>query len=325
MALKARVEDQVLGGGFQITADDTVYKLQIGGALRHYEPKPGDKDFDGNPAQPADAPFIYVTATPVNPKTHKPITGAESMTQYYRAGWDLQHFVPANVVDGDLDKLAAKAQPSDKALVGYRTLATQKGEDTGFLKGGEAALLMSAIQMGVDFNVDYLDELSGIVCTFTQVDTGKLDKNKKPKLLSVPSKILAGPGGESVNGQPSAKAAAAEQEEEVEETPAPAPKAVAKKKAAVVEEEEPAPAPAKATKKAGAKVALTAESIALRIVEETIESLQAKGTDFDAAKLAKSSKRNATMDDQLEANPDLNEDVMDLLSNVKWITKQMPE
>jgi hypothetical protein len=31
MALKARVEDQVLGGGFQITADDTVYKLQLGG------------------------------------------------------------------------------------------------------------------------------------------------------------------------------------------------------------------------------------------------------------------------------------------------------
>jgi len=322
MALKARVEDQVLGGGFQITADDTVYKLQIGGALRHYEPRPGDKDFDGNPAQPADAPFIYVTATPVNPKTHKPITGADSMTQYYRAGWDLTHFVSANVVDGDLDKLALKAQPSEKALVGYRTLATQKGEDTGFLKGGEAALLMSAIQMGVDFNVDYLDELSGIVCTFTQVDTGKLDKNKKPKLLSVPSKILAGPGGASVNGQPATKQAA-EQEEEPEEV-APAKKAPAKK-AAPVEVEEEAPAPAKATTKKAGKVALTAEAIATRIVEETIESLNAKGTEYDAAKLAKSSKRNATMDDQLEANPDLSDDVMDLLANVKWITKQMPE
>jgi len=324
MALKARVEDQVLGGGYQITADDTVYKLQIGGALRHYEPKPGDKNFDGTPAQPADAPFIYVTATPVNPKTHKPITGADAQTQYYRAGWDLQYFVPANVVDGDLDKLATKAQPSDKALVGYRTLATQKGEDTGFMKGSEAGMLMAAIQMGVDFNVDFLDELSGIVCTFTQVDTGKLDKNKKPKLLSVPSKILAGPGGESVNGQPATKASAADENEgEVEETPAP--KAVAKKKAAPVEDEEPAPAPKAAGKKGAAKVALTAEAIALRIVEETIESLQAKGTDFDAAKLAKSSKRNATMDDQLEANPDLNDDVMDLLANVKWITKQMPE
>jgi uncharacterized protein (DUF4415 family) len=155
------------------------------------------------------------------------------------------------------------------------------------------------------------------------VDTGKKDKLGKPKMLSVPSKILAGPGGESVNGQPAAsKAVAAEQEEEVEETPAPAPKAKAKAKAAVEEEEAPAPAKAKAGK---AKVALTAEAIALRIVEETIESLQAKGTDFDAAKLAKSSKRNATMDDQLEANPDLNDDVMDLLANVKWITKQMPE
>jgi uncharacterized protein (DUF4415 family) len=324
MALKPRVEDQVLGGGYQITADDTVYKLQIGGALRHYEPRPGDKAFDGSPAQPADAPYIYVTATPVNPKTHKPITGADSQTQYYRAGWDLTHFVPANVVDGDLDKLAAKVQVSDKNLVGYRTLATQKGEDTGFLKGGEAALLMNAIQMGVDFDVQYLDELSGIVCTFTEVDTGKKDKLGKPKMLSVPSKILAGPGGESVNGQPAAsKAVAAEQEEPAEEEVA-QPKAKAKAKVAPVEEEEPAPAPkAKAGK--AVKPALTAEAIALRIVEETIESLQAKGTDFDAAKLAKSSKRNATMDDQLEANPDLNDDVMDLLANVKWITKQMPE
>jgi hypothetical protein len=325
MALKARVEDQVLGGGFQITADDTVYKLQLGGALRHYEPRPGDKNFDGTPATPADAPFIYVTATPVNPKTHKPITGADSTTQYYRAGWDLQHFVPANVVDGDLDKLASKVQASEKALVGYRTLATQKGEDTGFLKGSEAGLLMAAIQMGVDFNVDYLDELSGIVCTFTQVDTGKLDKNKKPKLLSVPSKILAGPGGESVNGQPTTKQAA-EQEEPSEEEVA-KPKPVAKKKAAaVVEEVEEEPvAPVVKAKAGKAKVALTAEGIASRIVEETIESLTAKGAEFDAAKLAKSSKRNATMDDQLEANPDLNDDVMDLLANVKWITKQMPE
>jgi len=323
MALKPRVEDQVLGGGYQITADDTVYKLQLGGALRHYEPRPGDKAFDGSPAQPADAPYIYVTATPVNPKTHKPITGADSQTQYYRAGWDLTHFVPANVVDGDLDKLAAKVQVSDKNLVGYRTLATQKGEDTGFLKGGEAALLMNAIQMGVDFDVQYLDELSGIVCTFTEVDTGKKDKLGKPKMLSVPSKILAGPGGESVNGQPATKAAA-EQEEPAEEEVA-QPKAKAKAKVAPVEEEEPAPAPKAKAGKAGAKVALTAEAIALRIVEETIESLQAKGTDFDAAKLAKSSKRNATMDDQLEANPDLNDDVMDLLANVKWITKQMPE
>lgn len=325
MALKPRVEDQVLGGGYQITADDTVYKLQLGGALRHYEPRPGDKAFDGSPAQPADAPYIYVTATPVNPKTHKPITGADSQTQYYRAGWDLTHFVPANVVDGDLDKLAAKVQVSDKNLVGYRTLATQKGEDTGFLKGGEAALLMNAIQMGVDFDVQYLDELSGIVCTFTEVDTGKKDKLGKPKMLSVPSKILAGPGGESVNGQPSGGATVAEL---VEEEEAPAPKAkVATKKAAPVEVEEEVEAPKAKAKATGgkAKVALTAEAIALRIVEETIESLQAKGTDFDAAKLAKSSKRNATMDDQLEANPDLNDDVMDLLANVKWITKQMPE
>jgi len=141
-------------------------------------------------------------------------------------------------------------------------------------------------------------------------------------MLSVPSKILAGPGGESVNGQPATKAAA-EQEEPAEEEVA-QPKAKAKAKVAPVEEEEPAPAPkAKAGK--AVKPALTAEAIALRIVEETIESLQAKGTDFDAAKLAKSSKRNATMDDQLEANPDLNDDVMDLLANVKWITKQMPE
>jgi hypothetical protein len=324
MALKARVEDQVLGGGFQITADDTVYKLQLGGALRHYEPKPGDKAFDGSAAQPADAPYIFVTATPVNPKTHKPITGADSMTQYYRAGWDLTHFVPANVVDGDLDKLAAKVQVSDKTLVGYRTLATQKGEDTGFLKGSEAGLLMAAIQMGVDFNVDFLDELTGIVCTFTQVDTGKKDKLNKPKLLSVPSKILAGPGGESVNGQPGGAKATAE-EEEVEEVAPVKAKVATKKKAAVVEEEEE-PAPVKGKVTGGkAKVTLTAESIATRIVEETIESLNAKGTEYDAAKLAKSSKRNATMDDQLEANPDLNDDVMDLLGNLKWITKQMPE
>ena len=93
-------------------------------------------------------------------------------------------------------------------------------------------------------------------------------------------------------------------------------------KAAVEEEEVVAPVvKAKAGK---AKVTLTAEGIASRIVEETIESLTAKGAEFDAAKLAKSSKRNATMDDQLEANPDLNDDVMDLLANVKWITKQMP-
>jgi hypothetical protein len=98
-----------------------------------------------------------------------------------------------------------------------------------------------------------------------------------------------------------------------------------KKKAAVVEEEEE-PAPVKGKVTGGkAKVTLTAESIATRIVEETIESLNAKGTEYDAAKLAKSSKRNATMDDQLEANPDLNDDVMDLLGNLKWITKQMPE
>jgi hypothetical protein len=125
-----------------------------------------------------------------------------------------------------------------------------------------------------------------------------------------------------VNGQPATKQAA-EQEEEPEEV-APAKKAPAKK-AAPVEVEEEAPAPAKATTKKAGKVALTAEAIATRIVEETIESLNAKGTEYDAAKLAKSSKRNATMDDQLEANPDLSDDVMDLLANVKWITKQMPE
>lgn len=336
MALKARVEDQVAGGGYQITADDTVYKLQFGGALRHYEPKPGDKDRDGNPAQPADASFIFVEATPVNPKSHKPIAGADAQVQYYRVSWDLSNFVPANVLDGDLDKLATKCKVSDdKERNIYRTLATQKGVDTPFTKGSEAGLLMTAIQQGVDINIDFLDELSGIVCTYTEVNTGKKDKQGKDRMLSVPGKILLGPGGEAVKGTGGAKKAAEVEEEEEAEPPAKSTtttkstgKATGKKATQVVEEEEE-DTPASKTKatttgKKGAK-AVTALDVATRIVEETIESLNGKSIEFDAAKLSKSAKRNATMDDQLEANPDIAEEVTDLLANLKWVTSQMPE
>lgn len=327
MALKARVEDQVQGGGFQITADDTVYKLTVGGALRHYEPKPGDKDRDGNPAEPSDAPYIYVEATPVNPKTHKAIAGAESQRQYYRAGWDLEKFVPGNVVEGDLDKLAAKVQTSDKEPVVYRTLTTQKGVDTGFVKGSEAGLFMAAVQQRVDINIDFLDELSGIVCVYTEVDTGKKDKQGKPKMLSVPGKILVGPGGvaigEAGKAKASAKAEPEEDEDKAEEVPAT--KAAAKAKAGTVAEEEvvdePVAAP-KAKAKAGAKAtAVTAASIATNIANEVIANLVKKGIEFDAARVSKSSKRDTAINDEFEANPDLNDDVLDLLGNLKWIQK----
>lgn len=327
MGLNTKASEQ-RKAGFGIPADDgTVYKISCGGAAKEFKAKPGDKWDDGRAKEDQQIPYLVCTAQPVNSKTFKPIPGSEPFVQFYKAANNLDKFVPANVEEGDLDKLAEKMEFSDQDSNHiYKTLATAKGASEPFTEGSEAGLFYGAL--GDAFAVDMLSELDGLCCTFVtvQVIPHKKAKKQEPKDLSVPGKILRGPGGKVVEGTGKVKGKEEEEEEE-EETPAPKTKGTAKAKAKAEPEEEEAPAKVKgkATAKAKAEPEEEAEAetesatdIATRLVKETLEAMEDSDKE-DYALVSKKAKRLSPSDDAV--NEDNQQEVLDLLGNVKWVTK----